>query len=415
MDLDLLMESDILENAKTEDMVTFIKGEIPLLITVPHGGTGKPHDIDMSRCETRGYKVRDTELFNISSNPDLKELALRLADRLNLLIGRRPYVVAALFDRRYVDANRNDQLLGSKELPYENHAYDQPAGKKYFDKYHGKIRQFISDIRKRFNDEGLLFDIHGSLIQDNRIVVGMVTYDPTNFQRHFRRGHVSVDQLISRHGFDPIYHPATGFISALQNRPLPGNMKTEVCPRDRFERSSPSGGFTVISYGSHRPGGINAFQLECSKRLLDDWQDHTLELYAKAIQTLYRRVLDGSYTVETVFAGKHPFESKPKKAFTSAPNSFVFSLSYPPHKSYPATVIIHTQRLKTKENRVLVNDNFLGVLEPAAQVSIFHFDNKGWGKLRKDNNNLSIIRVAPDSGPSDDFIVTKVDIIYCRS
>lgn len=395
----------------TESMVTYVRGDIPVLLTVPHGGGEKPAEIRSPRSASKGYKPRATEIFSTLNDEDTYKLAFRLAGELRKKTGKPPYIVAANFDRGYIDVNRNSGLLGPAGVPYENHAYDDPAGAGYYDAYHEKIREFVEEIKSRFKGGGLLFDLHSSILQDKRIVVGMVTYDPADFQRYFRRGHVAVDHLLERFGFDPLYHPTTGFISALHNRPLPGGLNSEVLPKDRFERASPSGGYTVITYGSNRPGGIDAFQLECSMKLGGQWLEYTGTIYADAILTLYRSVLEETYHIEVVFAGKQPFNNRDKKNGTVI---MEFSLKELPRKNFPAVLMIHGRRITGEHNSVTLNGVLLGEMIPGKSVSLFHLQDKTLSALRKNRNEL-IISASPlqDNTPQCDCDIVKVTVTYC--
>ena len=395
------MEFRIRDKARTDNLVTFFRGELPVLLTAPHGGTKQPGDITETRNQKKGYKVRSTEVFSTNLDENTNELVWLLADKLKEKLSQAPYVVAADFDRKYVDVDRNNKLLGVHELPYENHAYDEPAGEKYYTQYHNKISEYVEDIRRRFDGEGLLFDIHGSVLKNNKIVVGMVICDPQDFQRNFRRGHVSVDSLIVRFGLAPLYHPGSGFLSALHEKPLPGGVKTEAVPNDRFQKASLTGGFTVVTYGSNRPGGINAIQLACSQKLRTQWLEHLVELYAGAIHALYRNVIEVPSVINTVFAGtKRLGCGNPEKPSNST--SFEFPLNHSPKKGYPAVIIIHTRGIKSNQHRVMLNNHLLGYLKAGRFVSTFEVDNKGWGRLRKKRNQLTI-----------SLEIVKIDILCC--
>jgi hypothetical protein len=405
---------DVKPRTEAENLVSFVRGDMPVLLTAPHGGTEQPGDIDSTRSASKGYKPRATEIFSNLNDEDTLNLVFRLAEEIRRKIGKSPYVVAANFDRRYVDVNRNSNLLGPAGVPYENHAYDDPAGRKYYETYHGKIREYVDEIGDRFKSGGLLFDFHSSVLQDKRIVVGMVTYDPADFQRYFRRGHVSVDQLIHRFGFEPLYHPLSGFISALHGHRLPGGITSEVLPVDRFRRASPSGGYTVITYGSNRPGGIDAFQMECSMKLCSQWLGHTVEIYSDAIQCLYRTVIEEPYCTEIVFAGKKKLgnhNNHPK--IVTVP----FALRRAPRKNYPAVIMVHGRRVSGKHITVTLNGVFLGKLRPEKSVSLFDLQGKTLAAFRKNHNEL-IIAASPmeqedeDAAPADCDVV-KVSVTYC--
>jgi len=391
---------------RTENLVTFAPGDIPVILTVAHGGNRKPEDVDRPREEVRGYKARAPETFKTKGDSNSREFVLQLARQLKARLGGSPYLVIAEFDRCYIDANRNDAALGPEGVVHENHAYDHPAAAVYYDAYHAKIKEYVADIRHRFLGRGLLFDIHGTFLQEKRIVVGMVTYDPADFQRYFRRGHVSVDQLLERKGFAALYHPLSGFLSALHDKALPGGIRTEVMPMERFQRASPSGGFTVAAYGSNRADGIDAFQLECSTRLYEELLPQTVEIYADALQTLYRNVMEAPYYVETVFAGKRCLGNE-NKSF-----SWDFGLQYLPAENYPAMVLVHVGRVRSSKCRVTLNGGFLGYLTPGSPVTTFNVSSKDTFRLKEKRNQLIVMdAIEPEEGHP--FQLLKVDVVYC--
>lgn len=406
------------KDARRECLVTYAAGDMPVLLTAAHGGKEIPGDIAMPRSEYRGYKVRDTETFSIQVEENTRALVFRLAEKIKQKIKRKPYIITADFSREYIDAGRNNLLLGPAAIPHENHAYDDPEGKKYYDFYHLKMRQFIDDIRSRFNSDGLLFDFHGSIYQENKIVVGMVTYDATDFQRYFRRGHVSVDRLISRYGVEPLYHPNSGFLSVMHGNPLPGGRKTEVVPMDRFQRASPSGGFVVINYGSNRHDGIDAFQIDCSTKLRTQWLRHTVEIISDAIQTLYRNVIGSPYVIEPVFAGNSAMGTKKGENRNTV---FRFSLEREPQKGHPSVIMIHCRRPENipANTQLTLNDHFLGHMEPGKWVTVIETDNKGWGKLRRNKNTLAVTIREPEDETSalqaESFEIMKIDVVYCST
>jgi hypothetical protein len=401
---------------ETENLVSFSRGNTPIQIIAAHGGSKNPEDIELPRVESKGYKTRDIETFSIQGDENTYEVALRLAEKLKEKIGLQPYLVLAEFDRKYIDANRNNALMGTAEKAHENHSYDDPAGQKYYDQYHNKIRQYIADIRHQFKGEGLLLDIHGTVFQDNKIVVGMVTYDPSDFQRYFRRGHVSVDKLLERFGSDPLYHPYSGFMSAMHKRDLPGGFQTEAVPLDRFERASPAGGYCVTNYGSNRPKGINAFHLDCSRKLRTVWLDSLTDIFSDAVHTLYRNVLEDPYTLETAFAGrKEVGQCSNLKDIESA--YFEFSVHNSPQKDYPVLIMIHTRKSANipPNATVTLNDHCIGNLKPDKPVSVFEIENKGWGKLSKKKNILTVCLTKSNNTreeKSSVFEITKVSVIY---
>ncbi|MCP5052136.1 MAG: hypothetical protein GY940_33525 [bacterium] len=220
-----------------------------------------------------------------------------------------------------------------------------------------------------------------------------------------------MDSLIERFGFDPLYHPHSGFLPALHAKTLPGGLQTGVIPIERFQPASPSGGFTVLTYGSNRPGGINSFHMECSLKLRTQWLEQAVEIYADAIQTLYRNILADPYITETVFAGKLRIGGAKGRTKRVA---FEFSLKRMPRKNYPVMVIIHSARTKSDFNTVILNDSLLGCLKPRNAVTSFEAGDSGTARLRKSKNVITISSSSSEGGlEDDDFDLLKIDVMYC--
>ena len=89
--------------AAEEDLVISRRGDLPILLTAPHGGTLA---VPGARKRVHGKLTRDAGTL---------ELALALVDRITKQAGGAPYLVAARFHREYIDANRSEAGQGSEE------------------------------------------------------------------------------------------------------------------------------------------------------------------------------------------------------------------------------------------------------------------------------------------------------------
>jgi N-formylglutamate amidohydrolase len=116
------------------------------LLTVPHGGRDSVRNVPL---RSRGKTSSDAHTI---------EFIEAVAKHLERDLGAQPYVVAARFSRKHIDANRA-----------EGEAFDSPAAKPAYDAYHDRIRVFVSRIKARFPQGALLLDIHGQ--SDDRNVV----------------------------------------------------------------------------------------------------------------------------------------------------------------------------------------------------------------------------------------------------
>lgn len=123
---------------EASNVVESSKGDLPLILTVPHDGG---EFLGLIPVRTKGAVVRDA---------GTRDLAERVASLLEERLGKRPYVVIAKFSRKYLDANsaEQDAMESQDALP----AYRA---------YHDQVSTFVAEIKSKFPAGALLVDIHG--------------------------------------------------------------------------------------------------------------------------------------------------------------------------------------------------------------------------------------------------------------
>ncbi|MBI4526239.1 MAG: hypothetical protein HY695_20775 [Deltaproteobacteria bacterium] len=102
--------------------------------------------------------------------------------------------------------------------------------------------------------------------------------EPSTIFRGTRAG-LTVKSLIARHGVAAVQgeQSITGLLETKGYRVMPSMASRSLREDSRF-----AGGYTVFTYGSHRPGGIDAIQLEFGRAyrgmssLADDLADALL-------------------------------------------------------------------------------------------------------------------------------------------
>lgn len=245
--------------AQAPEPVHTAAGELPVILTAPHGGLQAVPD-----CPVRSPAG---SRFVTRSDARTDRLTRGIADELKRLTGKAPYLVIANFHRRYIDANR----------PVAE-AYAAPGCAAAYDGYHAAIRRHIDDIRMRF-PHALLLDIHGQAAYRDAILRGT-------------RNGTTVRALLARAGAPSLTGPDSVFgrFAMMGYAIVPDN---DTDPLDRVEAPDYSGGHTVNRYGSHRPDGIDAIQLEFGLDLRDvALIDKTARDTAQAIAVFYRRFLE---------------------------------------------------------------------------------------------------------------------------
>ncbi|MHA2393013.1 MAG: hypothetical protein ACXAEX_13800 [Promethearchaeota archaeon] len=133
------------------EYVEFQKGNIPLILSVPHGGTSNCENIPR---RTHGILGIDGETIYIA-----KKLVELLKIKFNEYTSdiKIPSYIISKVPRSKIDLNRN-----------QGEAYVQSSiiAKKIYTFYHGKIEEFVYDNIQLFGSS-LLIDIHG-FEKDNR-------------------------------------------------------------------------------------------------------------------------------------------------------------------------------------------------------------------------------------------------------
>lgn len=139
-ELDSYKSGDILEDK--EGWVEVIKGDMPLVLSVPHGGAFHDEQIPDRACPDIGRVVKVTDR-------NTKPLALAVQDAFYEKYKKRPYVIIANLSRRKVDQNR----------PIELATCNDPIGMKAWHSYHDAVTAVVR-YTKRY---GRVFfvDVHG--------------------------------------------------------------------------------------------------------------------------------------------------------------------------------------------------------------------------------------------------------------
>ncbi len=213
-----------------ENFSYYQRGDLPILLSAPHGGVKRIPDIPNREGRNAGR-----EQFVTVWDDGTLELAQEVSDEIYRLLGKRPYLIAADFTRKQIDANRSAQG-----------AYEVPAAKPYYDFYQGKLAEYVRDIKNRFGDRAILIDIHGQGTDAKTVYRGT-------------RDRTTVRKLIHRDGEAAFTGPNSilGMLQQQDNTIYPKNADTRVPEKGMY-----SGGYIVGHYGSNNADGIDALQLE---------------------------------------------------------------------------------------------------------------------------------------------------------
>lgn len=237
------------------DLVLTRSGDLPILLSAPHGGRqvipGSPERV--SRGEPNFYTTGDDNTLQLA------ELA---ADELEKETGKRPYLVAACFHRRFCDANR----------PAE-HAYQSEPAAQCYAAYHGALQQYSEEIARRF-PHGIVVDVHGQSADKGCVFRGT-------------QNGSTVQALLERCGAEALQGADSipGILSAL-------GYPVKPLAVDQVENEHYDGGYIVRTYGSANGGPLDALQLEFGRNFRSKERlGETASALATALVRFWRRYL----------------------------------------------------------------------------------------------------------------------------
>jgi N-formylglutamate amidohydrolase len=236
-----------------EEFVTVKEGNVPILLTAPHAG--RPDHL-LPNVPARTGKDVETR-WDMNTDMITKLTTEYLQTKYHMV----PYVVMAEFSRKSIDANRE-----------VTKAYDIAVAQPTYDCYHTAIKNYVTQIKKKFG-QGILLDIHGQGLKNNVIWRGT------------RHGY-TVQDLVKTHGWEAITgkNGILGFLHGLGYSIHPDGTEESEVPYE--------GGYTVFTYGS-QAGGIDAIQLEIGGdfRLRPPAYQKFSEDFASAIHQFYQTYL----------------------------------------------------------------------------------------------------------------------------
>lgn len=209
--------------------VQFQKGDLPIILSAPHGGNLDLPDTPKRTGE--GMKTGSSGFFT-GRDAGTEELAQMISDAIQSRFGRRPYVVASKVHRKYLDPNRPADI-----------AYEDPKSKIVYDHYHNSLAKFCNEVTERFQC-GVLLDLHGQGSKRDTVFRGT-------------KNGQTVAGLQNRFG-ELAFSGSKSLFGLLQSRGW------TVYPASLADKEQPgfTGGFIVQSYGSHKASPIDAYQLE---------------------------------------------------------------------------------------------------------------------------------------------------------
>jgi N-formylglutamate amidohydrolase len=244
-----------------KDGATFIEyeeGNIPLILTVAHGGSEKPDWMGDRTCPD-AVSVQD-------------EFTLELTDEILSAFAAagtyRPFVIRNTLHRGKLDPNRN-RIDG---------ACGDPNAQKAYDAFHGFTTTAKTIVTQRFS-KGILIDIHGHGHEIQRVELGYLLYEEELQESDDAINqpplltYSSIQSLVAdnlnNYTHSELLRGPFAFGSLLHSRGF-ACVPSQAIPFPQPNEPYFSGGYITATHGSYRGGTIDAIQMECNLEQVRD-------------------------------------------------------------------------------------------------------------------------------------------------
>ena len=232
-----------------DEYIEFLRGDFPLIISVPHGGYKRPANIP----ERKGKVARNQDIYTI-------EITYEIIRNIQKLTGKHPHVIINHLHRTRLDANRN----------LDEAAKCNTKAGIIWHAYHEQIKKAKSIVSEEVG-KGLLIDIHGHRHKTDRIELGYalsaeeLQLDDELLDEGLLTEYASIRHLAENNNLE------LQFSELIRGDYSLGTLlweKGQACVPSKIttfpEHGEPffSGGFIVNMYGSSRGGRIDAIQIE---------------------------------------------------------------------------------------------------------------------------------------------------------
>lgn len=228
--------------------VEYIAGDLPIILSAPHGGYLEPANIPDRNCSGCSY-IRDSYT---------QELVRELKDALYNRTGCYPHVVINLLHRKKLDANRAIIEAADSNV----------IGETAWFAYHNFINKARASLNANYS-QGLFLDMHGHGHSIQRLELGyrlsktelQLSDSTLNFESSTIE-HLAANNL-SNHNLSTLIRGTESFGALCENRGYP-SVPSFSTPYPLTSEPYFQGGYNTIRYGSQDSGTIDGIQIECN-------------------------------------------------------------------------------------------------------------------------------------------------------
>jgi hypothetical protein len=268
----------VMQGGGQESYVTFLPGNMPLIISIPHGGYLMPDEIPERPC------------VNCAKNQDIYtlEIGMGMRDAIYRMTGHYPHVIINNLHRTRLDPNRN----------IEEAADGNPDAEKAWNRFQGYIDSASALVTGEFG-KGLFIDLHGHRHLIRRTELGyLLSGDELQFDDEMLdlgtfTEYSSIRNLASTSrgviSFSRLLRGPSSLGSMLGDLGYPTVPSAEI-PFPSAGEPYFSGGYNTARHGSSAGGTIDGIQIELDLDLRSDLsrRDRLVEDLSKVLLEFIR-------------------------------------------------------------------------------------------------------------------------------
>ncbi len=269
--------------------VEYIAGNLPIVLSVPHGGYLEPTSIPDRTCNGCST-VRDAYT---------QDLARELQAAIHQKTGCYPHLIINLLHRKKFDANRD---IGDA-------ADGNPTVEQAWSAYHQFIDSAKATVSNTYN-RGIFFDLHGHGHTIQRIELGylmsrselQLSDNDLNTMTYIDESSIKtlVGDNLNGNTHAELLRGQNSFGTMLENRGYP-TVPSDITPFPLSSEPYFSGGYNCQRHGSINGGSIDGIQIECNQNIRfttvarQEFADSLAESIVHYVDNHYDEEFEGNY------------------------------------------------------------------------------------------------------------------------
>jgi len=313
-----------------EEHVEYIHGNLPIILSAPHGGEKKPIDIPDRNCNGC-VTINDTNTQELT-----REVMAAIVEQT----GCYPYVILNRLHRSKLDANREivEAADGNSkaEAAWTFYHAQVDSSRKFVTASHGK---------------GIFLDLHGHGHEIQRLELGYLLSrgdlqeNDVHLNDSTKIGKSSIKHLVADnlkgHQHSELIRGEDSFGTFLNQKNVAA-VPSEEDPFPLDDQLYFNGGYNTREYGSRDGGTIDAIQIECHQDVR--FIDSDRKPFADSLATVILTYMDTHYFSEGVAVGCQSVSAKDVKKFSPSlyPNPVTDYLYVSSGKDYSQLIIKNT-------------------------------------------------------------------------